>query len=63
VQAARGGTRAPELALLAAALLTLELLVQIPFVGPSLLPLILGLVAVIVAALALDARRRGWHRP
>jgi hypothetical protein len=44
-------------------LLTVKLLVQIPFVGPSLLQLILGLGAVLVAGLAADARRRGWRRP
>lgn len=52
--------RAPLVVLLAAGALAVELLVQIPFLGLSGLQLVLGLVAVLVAGLALDARRRGW---
>lgn len=56
----RRSSRAPAAVLLAAAALAVELLVQIPFVGPSLLQAVLGCVAVGSVALALDARRRGW---
>jgi hypothetical protein len=51
---------APAAVLLAAAALALELLVQIPFLGLSVLQAVLGAVAVATAALGLDARHRGW---
>lgn len=51
--------RATDLALLAAGLLAVELVVQIPFVGPSPLQAVLGVVAALVAWLAVDARRAG----
>jgi hypothetical protein len=51
---------APLAVLLAAAALAVELLVQIPFLGPSVLQAVLGAVVILVTVLALDARRRGW---
>jgi hypothetical protein len=51
---------APVAALLASALLATELIVQIPFLGLSILQLIFGTVAVGMAVLALLARRGGW---
>jgi hypothetical protein len=50
----------PPAALVAAAALTLELLVQIPFIGLSVLQLVFGLVAAAMALLAIRARRGGW---
>jgi hypothetical protein len=46
--------------LLASALLAIELLVQIPFLGFSILQAIFGVVAVGMAAVGLLARRGGW---
>ena len=46
--------------LLASALLAIELLVQIPFLGFSMLQAIFGAVAVGMAAVGLLARRAGW---
>jgi hypothetical protein len=51
---------APLAALLASALLATELIVQIPFLGLSILQLIFGTVAVGMAVLGLLARRGGW---
>jgi len=51
---------APLVVLLASATLALELLVQIPFLGPSLLQAVFGTIAVGMAILALRARRSGW---
>jgi len=51
---------APPVVLLASVTLALELLVQIPFLGPSLLQAVFGTIAVVMAALALRARRVGW---
>jgi hypothetical protein len=51
---------APVAALLASALLATELIVQIPFLGLSILQLIFGTVAVGMAVLGLLARRGGW---
>jgi hypothetical protein len=51
---------APPAALLASALLAIELLVQIPFLGFSLLQLIFGVVVIGMAVVALQARRMGW---
>lgn len=50
--------------LAASALLAIELLVQIPFLGFSMLQLIFGIVAVGMAAVALRAWKAGWwpHR-
>ena len=46
----------PTAVLVASALLAVELLVQIPFVGLSVLQAVFGIVAVSMAALALVAR-------
>ena len=51
---------APPVVLLASATLALELLVQIPFLGPSLLQAVFGTIAIAMAALALRARSAGW---
>jgi hypothetical protein len=51
---------APVAALLASALLATELIVQMPFLGLSILQLIFGTVAVGMAVLGLLARRGGW---
>jgi hypothetical protein len=51
---------APVAVLLASALLVTELLVQIPFLGFSILQLIFGTVAVGMAVAGLLARRSGW---
>jgi hypothetical protein len=46
--------------LLASTLLATELLVEIPFLGLSMLQLIFGAVAVGIAIVGLLARRAGW---
>jgi hypothetical protein len=51
---------APPAVLLASALLAVELLVQIPFLGFSMLQLIFGAVAISMAVVGLLARRTGW---
>ena len=51
---------APVAVLLASALLATELLVQIPFLGFSILQLIFGTVAVGMAVVGLLARSGGW---
>lgn len=56
--AARDSVTAATAAVVAAALLAVELLVQIPFVGLDPLQAALGCVAVALGALGLDARRR-----
>jgi hypothetical protein len=53
---------APVAVLLASALLVIELLVQIPFLGFSILQLIFGAVAVGMAVVAILACRAGWRR-
>src|SRR5689334_23302418 len=53
VLAFRGSRHAPAAALVAIACLLVELVVQIPFVGPSVLQAVLGTVAVLLGALAL----------
>lgn len=50
----------PTAVLVACALLLFELVVQIPFVGPSPLQAVLGTVALAIGALAVRARRTGW---
>jgi tellurite resistance protein TehA-like permease len=52
---------APAAVLLANALLVIELLVQIPFLGFSILQLIFGAVAIGMAVVAILARRAGWR--
>ena len=51
---------APAAVLVASGTLAVELVVQIPFVGPSALQAVFGTVAVGLAGLAVDARRGGW---
>jgi hypothetical protein len=51
---------APPAVLLASALLAIELLVQIPFLGFSVLQLIFGTVALGMAVVGLLARSAGW---
>jgi len=55
---------APPAVLMASALLATELLIQIPFLGFSLLQLIFGAVAIRIAFVGLRVRRAGWwpHR-
>jgi hypothetical protein len=52
---------APAAVLLASALLVIELLVQIPFLGFSILQLIFGAVAIGMAVVAILAHRSGWR--
>ncbi len=52
---------APTVVLVASALLTTELLVQIPFLGFSVLQMIFGTVAIGMAVVAFLARRAGWR--
>ena len=52
----RRSPRTPAAVLVASVLLAVELLVQIPFVGPSLLQAVFGTVAIALAVLALVAR-------
>jgi hypothetical protein len=51
---------APPAVLLASGLIALEVLVQIPFLGFSVLQPILGAAAVAATVMALLARRSGW---
>ena len=60
VLAWRCSAYAPPVVLLASATLALELLVQIPFLGPSLLQAVFGTIAIGMAILALRARNAGW---
>jgi hypothetical protein len=59
--ARRRSAWAPAAVLLASALLVIELLVQIPFLGFSILQLIFGAVAIGLAVVAILARRAGWR--
>ena len=53
----------PTAVLLACAALAVELLVQIPFVGPSALQAVFGTVVLVLGAATWRARRGGWaHR-
>lgn len=60
VLAVRRRPATPTAVLAACGLLLFELVVQIPFVGPSPLQAVLGTVAVVLGVLALRARRAGW---
>jgi hypothetical protein len=51
---------APPAVLAASGLLAIELGVQIPILGFSILQLIFGIVAIGMAVVALLARRAGW---
>jgi hypothetical protein len=48
--------------LIASAGLGVDVVAQIPFIGWNVLQLVFGLIALAMALLALDARRRGWPR-
>jgi hypothetical protein len=52
---------APTAVLLGAATLAIELIVQIPFLGWSVLQAVFGAMAASLVILALLARRRGWN--
>ena len=54
--------RLPGVWLLASGLLAVELLVQIPLVGPSALQAVFGSTSAGLAGLAVHARRLGWRR-
>jgi hypothetical protein len=58
----RRSATTPTVVLIASALLLIEVTVQIPFVGPSMLQVVFGTLAVVLAGLALHARRAGWSR-
>ena len=60
VLAWRRSPYAPTAVLASSALLSVELAVQIPFVGPSRLQAVFGGVAVGLAAGGVYARRAGW---
>jgi hypothetical protein len=57
--ALHGSPRTPQWVLLASALLAVELLVQMPFLGLNVLQAVFGTVAVAMAVLAWQARRSG----
>ncbi len=61
--ALHGSPRAPEWVLFASAMLALELVVQMPFLGLNVLQAVFGTVAVVMAALAWQARRSGGWSP
>ncbi|MET0911544.1 MAG: hypothetical protein ABWZ99_18910 [Ilumatobacteraceae bacterium] len=51
----------PLVVLVACGSVVFELVVQIPFIGPSPLQVVLGAAAGGLAWCAVDARRRGWR--
>ena len=51
---------APAVVLLASLTLAIELVVQIPFLGPSWLQALFGAIAISMTVLALRAKRAGW---
>ena len=64
VAALRRWPRTPVVVLAASGLLLVEVVVQIPFVGPSVLQAVFGGVAVTMGSLALVAHRSGrWTGP
>ena len=52
---------APAAVLLASGLLLVEVTVQIPFIGPSMLQAVFVIVALVLALLAWHAHRAGWR--
>jgi len=58
----RSSPHTPVAVMVASGALAVELLVQIPFLGPSVLQGVFGTVAVVMAALAVRARRDGGWR-
>jgi hypothetical protein len=61
VLAYRRSLHAPVAVLLAVATMTIEVIIQIPFVGLNPLQAVFGAVAVALGALAVHARRAGWR--
>ena len=61
VLAWRESPAAPTAVLAASAALAVELVVQIPFVGPSVLQGVCGAAGLLLATMAWRARRRGWR--
>lgn len=60
----RRRSRAPAFVLVASAALGVELLVQIPFLGPNVLQAVFGAVGLTMAVLAWRAHvSGGWHSP
>ncbi len=57
----RRSPNAPVGVIVASGLLVTELIVQIPFIGPSALQAVFGVAAIGTAVLAVRARRRGWR--
>ena len=53
--------KAPEVVLVASAALLVELAVQLPFLGFDPLQVVMGVPALALAFVAVDARRRGWR--
>lgn len=62
VLAVRRRPATPNAVLVASGLLVFELVVQIPFVGPSPLQVVIGGIAVGVGTCGWRARGRGWSR-
>lgn len=63
VAAVRRHPRTPEVVLAASGLMLVEVIVQIPFVGPSALQAVFGGIALGMGGLAVAAiRRRSWRR-
>jgi len=58
----RGSAHTPVAVLVASTALLTELVVQIPFVGPSVLQVVFGTAAVALATLGWRAREAGWPR-
>jgi hypothetical protein len=58
----RRSAHAPAAVLVASTALVTELVVQIPFVGPSVLQIVFGTAAVALATLGWRARTAGWPR-
>lgn len=63
VLALRRSPWAPTAVLVASATLAVEVLVQIPFVGPDPLQAVFGGAALALAGVAVQARRSGWPAP
>lgn len=61
VLAWRRSPRTPTAVLVGSALLGVELVVQIPFVGPSPLQAVFGAAAIGLAGAGIYAKRTGWH--
>jgi hypothetical protein len=62
IAAARRHPATPRAVLVACGLLLFELIVQVPFVGPSPLQAVLGAAALGIGTCALRAYRQGWPR-